>query len=98
MICGAMSRLMSAGSRAPPPNANTDRRSTVQGTGRLEGREALAATSALAPRSTLSGSAPEGRPGDAVDPPDLTAERNDVGGIVDDLDRGRPIQPADDGR
>lgn len=49
-------------------------------------------------RSMLSGSIPERRPGDVVELPDLTAERNDVGGIVDDLDRGWPIQPADDGR
>jgi len=51
------------------------------GTGRSERREAPAATWALAPRYTLSGSMPDGRPGDVVDPPDLTPERDEVGGV-----------------
>ena len=39
-----------------------------------------------------------GRSRDIVDLPDLAGERDDVGGVLDDLDRGRLVQPADDGR
>ena len=39
-----------------------------------------------------------GRSRDIGDPPDLAGERDYVGGVLDDLDRGRPVQAADDGR
>lgn len=34
----------------------------------------------------------ERRPGEVVNRPDLTAERHQVGGVVDDFERGRPVQ------
>jgi hypothetical protein len=39
-----------------------------------------------------------GRSRDIVDLPDLAADCDNVGGVLDDLDRGRPVQPVDDGR
>ena len=38
------------------------------------------------------------RTGDAVDRPDLPAERDDVRSVPDDLDRARQIEPTRDGR
>jgi len=51
-----------------------------------------------APRYLGKCSVPEGRPGNVVNLPDLTSERDDVGSVLDDFDRGRPVQPADDSR
>jgi hypothetical protein len=34
----------------------------------------------------------ERRPGEVVNHPALTAERHDVSGVVDDFERGRPVQ------
>src|SRR4051812_6468321 len=48
--------------------------------------------------STPSGYDTERRCRDIGDLPDLPGERDDVGGVVDDLERGRPVQPTDDGR
>ena len=52
----------------------------------------------LAPDSALPVSLTEGRPSDVVDPPDFAVEHDDVGGVTDDLERDRPVQPGDDGR
>ena len=65
------------------------------GTGRSERREAPAATWALAPRYTLSGSMPDGRPGDVVDPPlrlgRSLGRRSQVGGEREAGDLPEPL-------
>ena len=41
--------------------------------------------------------APQAVNADIVDLPDLPGEGDDVRGVADDLERGRPVQPVDDG-
>src|SRR5439155_22907298 len=79
----------------------------VSGAG-IKGSEFLIGSRSLTPWSPWSSraqsrdlhleSVPEGRSGDVGDFPDLASERDDVGGVVDDLERGRSVQPVDDGR
>ena len=38
----------------------------------------------------------EGRTSYVFNSPDLTSKRDDVGGVIDELERGRPVQPIDD--
>jgi hypothetical protein len=34
----------------------------------------------------------ERRPGDVINRPDLTGDREDEGSVIDDFERGRPVQ------
>ena len=80
-----------------PPRAEAANRRRRYAAGRREGSQAPSGARRRSP-STRSTRAAVGRTRDALDLPDLPAERRHIRGVLDDLERRRPVQAlGDDG-